>query len=587
MPDRFRRTCRLLGDLYSDSGDWKNALLSYKDAIQAGDILYSSGLSVENKSIEVEASTNIYRNATLAAFRQGLITDALLIFERGKTRLLDESLQLKMKQPHGVPNDEWIKYEQAAEEYRAATKLSNRKEDYGQKEEAVQRFNSEFQKKLEVSDILSILDEETALLTFCIANEGSIGFVASRSKGIQSVDIPGFQIKDLNNLLFKPEGQELITGGWVGDYLSYCDASNDFNYCTYEYNKKESETDNEKKFEKVEKQFFEAERSLKDTFQIWKNTLNNILSSTVTTLLNPLIAELPPQIKKLIIFPSGGLFLLPLHAVPLSKDQLLCQSYCISYAPSVQLLREMQKKTKTVNEKDLYTVNPQEDPALVFSDYEIHNISRLFLRFQISAGETCTKPTVLDRIPGKGYLHFSCHGSYNWNDPLQSGLHLVGGRTLSLEDLQSDVVDMSSARLVTLSACETGITDIVKGSADEFVGLPAGFMLAGVPCVVSSLWSVPEISTAILMERFYCNHIVEGMDIPHALQKTQLYVRDLTAKQVVDYVEKCYHSGKWEGKSKERIEQYKEKYLKMAKESPDEKPFHHPYYWAAFTVNGA
>jgi CHAT domain len=38
---------------------------------------------------------------------------------------------------------------------------------------------------------------------------------------------------------------------------------------------------------------------------------------------------------------------------------------------------------------------------------------------------------------------------------------------------------MSSARLVTLSACETGITDIMKGSADEFVGLPAGFMLAG------------------------------------------------------------------------------------------------------------
>jgi CHAT domain-containing protein len=62
---------------------------------------------------------------------------------------------------------------------------------------------------------------------------------------------------------------------------------------------------------------------------------------------------------------------------------------------------------------------------------------------------------------------------------------------------------MSSARLVTLSACETGITDIKTGSSDEFVGLPAGFMLAGVPCVVSSLWSVPDISTAILMERFY------------------------------------------------------------------------------------
>jgi hypothetical protein len=103
--------------------------------------------------------------------------------------------------------------------------------------------------------------------------------------------------------------------------------------------------------------------------------------------------------------------------------------------------------------------------------------------------------TGLDNTPKWAYLHFSCHGNYNWNDPSQSGLYLVEGQTLSLADLQNDAVDLSSARLVTLSACETGITDIVKGSADEFVGLPAGFMLAGVPCVVSSLWSVPDISS--------------------------------------------------------------------------------------------
>ena len=593
VPNKFRRTCRLLGDLYLDSGDWKNALISYKVALKAGDILYRSGLSAENKSIEVEASANIYRNATLAAFHQGLFTDALLIFEGGKTRLLDESLHLKMKQPHGVSNNEWIKYEQAAERYRTATKLSDHKEDYGQKEEevqraleeldiivkAVQRFNPEFQKKLEVSDILSILDEETALLTFCITDKVSIGFVASRSKGIQSVDIPGFQIKDLNNLLFEPDGQELITGGWVGDYLSYCDASNAFNHYINEYNKKGIE---------IEKQLFEADKRLKDAFQAWKKTLNSVLSSVGATLLSPLLAELPPQTKKLILLPSGGLFLIPIHAVPLSDGQLLCQRFCVSYAPSIQLLREMQNKAITPKGKGLYAViNPEEDSALVFSRYEGQVISKFFQSLTVSVGKFGTKPTVLDGVPGRAYIHFSCHGGYNWSDPSQSGLYLVGGLTLSLADLQNDIVDMSSARLVTLSACETGITDIAKSSADEFVGLPAGFMLAGVPCIVSSLWSVPEISTAILMERFYSNHIKRQMDIPLALQEAQLWVRDLTSKQVADYVEKCYNSGKWEGKSKEKIEQYRDHYLKMAKESPEGKPFQHPYYWAAFTVNGA
>jgi CHAT domain-containing protein len=89
-------------------------------------------------------------------------------------------------------------------------------------------------------------------------------------------------------------------------------------------------------------------------------------------------------------------------------------------------------------------------------------------------------------------------------------LYLVGRKMLSLADLQNDIVDMFSARLVTLSACKTGITDVMIGSADEFVGLPAGFMLAGVPWVISSLWSVLDISTTILMQRFYSNHVVSA-----------------------------------------------------------------------------
>jgi hypothetical protein len=48
-------------------------------------------------------------------------------------------------------------------------------------------------------------------------------------------------------------------------------------------------------------------------------------------------------------------------------------------------------------------------------------------------------------------------------------------------------------------------------------------------------------------------------------------------------VEKCNLSGKWEGKSLEFIERYREHYVKMAEKSPDEKPFNYPYYWAAFS----
>jgi CHAT domain-containing protein len=58
----------------------------------------------------------------------------------------------------------------------------------------------------------------------------------------------------------------------------------------------------------------------------------------------------------------------------------------------------------------------------------------------------------------------------------------------------------------------------MTGSADEFVGLPAFYSFTGILFLVSILWSIPGISTALLMDRFYSNHIILGIDIPHVLQ---------------------------------------------------------------------
>jgi CHAT domain-containing protein len=558
MPNEFRMTCNSLGDLYRDKDQWKDAIESYKGAIKVGDLFYHSALSMESKIVEVGKNAYIYRNAAFAACRLGQTEEALLILEKGKNRVLNEALRLKMKQLEGIPTEEWVKYEQAAEKYRNATRHSDRKEDYAQREKEVrkalnelnsavkimQRYNPEFQKELKILDVLSILDEETALLTFCITNKGSMGFTLSKSNGLQLVDISDFKTEDLNSLLFKFNGQGILTGGWVGNYISYLNAFKTYNYCNKEHkNKGTSET---------ERQLLDAGNRYEEAFQAWQVNLDSVLFQIGAKLLDPLLEKLSPQIKRLILLPSGGLFLLPLHAAPLPTGEFLCQHYCISYAPSIELLRQMKSKAETVEGESLYAViNPQEDSSLVFSGCEGQAISKFFKSPQVNIGEIGTWATVVDLVPGYAYVHFSCHGSYNWNDPPQSGLYLVGGRTLSLADLQNNEVDMSSARLVTLSACETGITDIFKGSTDEFVGLPAGFMLAGVPCVVSSLWSVPDISTALLMERFYSNHIAGGMNIPMALQDAQLWVRELTSTQIVDFVEKCYHSGKWEGKSKE------------------------------------
>jgi CHAT domain-containing protein len=64
--------------------------------------------------------------------------------------------------------------------------------------------------------------------------------------------------------------------------------------------------------------------------------------------------------------------------------------------------------------------------------------------------------------------------------------------------------DFKKCRLVVLSACETGLIDFTNES-DEYIGLPSGFLYAGSSSVVSSLWTVDDMSTAYLMIKFLQN----------------------------------------------------------------------------------
>jgi CHAT domain-containing protein len=279
---------------------------------------------------------------------------------------------------------------------------------------------------------------------------------------------------------------------------------------------------------------------------------------------------------------------LPLHAAPLSGNSLnrLCDHYQVSYAPSVEVLADI--RAKAVLQTDghsLYAViNPEADRRLAFAPIEGIVIAELIADHKVDEGRAGTKEAVVSGARGRAYVHFSCHGSYEWNDPPESGLALADGR-LTLADLQSGAVDLSAARVVTLSACETGLTDVTKGSAEEYVGLPAGFLLAGVPCVMCSLWAVPDFSTALLMERFYRNYVKSDMTIEAALHEAQLWVRELSIQNVADYAEQAYQ--KAPSRNKVELFKYARYYRYLAEQEPTSTPFAHPYYWAAFTVNGA
>jgi CHAT domain-containing protein len=72
--------------------------------------------------------------------------------------------------------------------------------------------------------------------------------------------------------------------------------------------------------------------------------------------------------------------------------------------------------------------------------------------------------------------------------------------------------------LVTLSACETGLSVVAPG--DELLGLARGFLSRQTPSLVVSLWMVDDESTAEMMGRFYA-WLRQGQGPAGALRQAQ------------------------------------------------------------------
>src|SRR5262249_39985973 len=95
------------------------------------------------------------------------------------------------------------------------------------------------------------------------------------------------------------------------------------------------------------------------------------------------------------------------------------------------------------------------------------------------------------------------------NGEIMSGLSIID---LPLEDL----------KLVTLSACETGLGEFTAAKGVE--NLQLAFHLAGCPNVVASLWKVNDAATAALMAKFYHELWVNKKPPIEALREAQLTI---------------------------------------------------------------
>ncbi|MEG4291942.1 CHAT domain-containing protein, partial [Microcoleus sp. D2B6] len=349
----------------------------------------------------------------------------------------------------------------------------------------------------------------------------------------------------------------------------------------------------------------------------WRENLAPRLQSLSEILhINEILGKVPKHCDQLILIPHRFLHLFPIHALPVSHETwkrfnpetqspapttpclLDCFKQGVRYSPSCQLLQQAQRR-KRPNFTHLFGVqNPSND--LNCSDLEVEVISQHF-DFKDILIQSGADKLLIDnsRLRIAHCAHFSCHGYFNFNQPLLSALLLAdcelpppppeenptrylplqNGNTLDLTKCLTfaDIfdLDLRECRLVVLSACETGISEF-NSISDEYISLPSGFLAAGSSSVVPTLWAVSDLSTSFLMIKFY-QLLKDGLSVSLALNSAQLWLRDATTENLQE----------WRSQLPLRPTQ-KEALYDMLDEigAREIRPFQSPYHWAAFCSVG-
>ena len=224
---------------------------------------------------------------------------------------------------------------------------------------------------------------------------------------------------------------------------------------------------------------------------------------------------------RLLIVPHDVLHYLPFAALRMPDGKWLVEEYGLATLPSASVLKYLAGKGASAPEQILAVGNPDLGTGLNlrWAEREARLVGQrggaATVLVRAEASEARTKPL----LAGAGLIHFATHGELNEADPLSSGLLLVpgGGEDGRLEVRELFGLDLS-ARLVVLSACETGLGKLSRG--DELIGLQRAFLYAGTPTVVTTLWKVDDRASYELIRVFYERLSSDG--VLQGLRRAQL-----------------------------------------------------------------
>jgi CHAT domain-containing protein len=237
--------------------------------------------------------------------------------------------------------------------------------------------------------------------------------------------------------------------------------------------------------------------------------------------------------RALIVAPHGELHYLPFAALLVpgaagAREQFLVERYAVTYTPSASLWLRLGERRGAVAGGRVLALAPRVG-ALPASREEVEAIRRIYgARATVLTGAAASERAFRAAAPQSDIIHLATYGVLNKRNPLFSFVELTPADSADGRLEVHDVFGLSlSARLVVLSACQTGLGSGALGdvpAGDDWVGLAQAFLIAGASNVIATLWPVEDRVTARLMERFY-TELRAGRSEAEALAETQRAAR--------------------------------------------------------------
>jgi hypothetical protein len=211
----------------------------------------------------------------------------------------------------------------------------------------------------------------------------------------------------------------------------------------------------------------------------------------------------------LIVAPTGALHRIPWAGLP------SCRGRTVSVTPSAAMWLAAAGGRPAEGGRVVLAAGPDVPNA----EAEVGDLYDMYPDADVLTGARATSNAVARAVDGADVAHVVAHGTFRSDNPLFSALQLADG-DLTVYDLE--LLD-TAPRLLVLSACESGVTDVRTG--DELMGFAAALFALGSRTLVASVVPVPDDATRPLMTAFH-RRLAAGETPATALARAQASVSD-------------------------------------------------------------